>query len=415
MGNKLSRSPWCEVTVAVAAVIDSVDSRKRKLDDNVSDRSPNRKRDRIFAPEEIDFLSEYDFAKLFRMKRSSFNKLLEAISPFLHSTDEEMARRSSGTNISKKTKLYCTLRWLAGGSYLDICLTFGVSKGSLFSSDPRKGIIWPIIDAINVAFQIGLPIHDVDEMKKTAEGFGRYTNNELIGCISAIDGWVCKTRKPTQAEVGDVMAYRNRHGCWGLVVLAGCDVNCKFNIFSCKNSGSTNDCLAWDICAAKDIVEGPAWPDEYYVIGDEAFVCTNNFLVPYSGRGIGVAKDSFNYMLSRMRQCIERAFALLVQRWGILWRPLCSEFPRWTKLLMCCAKLHNFCIDESDAPIRARYINDIQPNDTCDLVMNQYHVDSDELQFISTSNHGRLKRNRLCYILQSKGIVRPTHNMNSRA
>ena len=106
-----------------------------------------------------------------------------------------------------------------------------------------------------------------------------------------------------------------------------------------------------------------------------------------------------------MRQCIKRAFALLVQRWGILWRPLCFEFPRWTKLLMCCAKLHNFCIDESDATIRARYINDVQLNDTCDIVMNEYHVDYNGLQLISTSNHGRLKRNRLCYMLKSKGIV----------
>jgi hypothetical protein len=44
------------------------------------------------------------------------------------------------------------------------------------------------------------------------------------------------------------MAYRNRHGCWGLVVFAGCDANCCYNIFSCMYSGSTSDCLACDIC-----------------------------------------------------------------------------------------------------------------------------------------------------------------------
>ena len=49
---------------------------------------------------------------------------------------------------------------------------------------------------------------------------------------------------------------------------------------------------------------------------------------------------------------------------------------------MCRAKLYNFCIDGSDAPIRARHINYIQPNNTRDIVMNQNHVDSDELQFI---------------------------------
>ncbi|MFO0447033.1 MAG: hypothetical protein ACK51L_05105, partial [bacterium] len=47
--------------------------------------------------------------------------------------------------------------------------------------------------------------------------------------------------------------------------------------------------------------------------GDEAFVCTNNFLTPYSGRGLGPWKDAFNFYLSSMRQCVERSFALLVQ------------------------------------------------------------------------------------------------------
>ena len=43
-----------------------------------------------------------------------------------------------------------------------------------------------------------------------------------------------------RSEVVDVMAYRNRHDCWGLVVLAGCDARCRFTMFSCKNCGSTN-------------------------------------------------------------------------------------------------------------------------------------------------------------------------------
>jgi hypothetical protein len=114
------------------------------------------------------------------------------------------------------------------------------------------------------------------------------------------------------------MAYCNRHRCWGLVVLAGCDADCQYNIFSCMYSGSTNDCLAWDICAASKILEHDDRPMEFYVIGDEAFVCTNNFLTPYSGRGLGPSKVAFNFYLSSMRQCIEHSFALLVQCWRIL-------------------------------------------------------------------------------------------------
>ena len=280
MGNTLSTGIFPNLTVLlhhhiVAGECRPENPRKRK-------RSCNRRRNREFILEEIKQLSDQDFRKMFRMKRSSFDKLYSAIQPLLYTPNNSMACRSSGSCISKLTKLYCTLRWLAGGSYLDICVAYGVSQSSFFSTSLEVGIVWPVIDAINVAFQIGLP-RCRDKLRKVANGFTRFTGGELWGCVSAIDGWVCITRKPNQCEVRDVMAYRNRHGCWGLVVLAGCDADCRFNIFSCMNSGSTNDCLAWDLSSAHSVVEDPNWPSDFYVIGDEAFVCTNNFLTPYSG------------------------------------------------------------------------------------------------------------------------------------
>jgi hypothetical protein len=96
-------------------------------------------------------------------------------------------------------------------------------------------------------------------------------------------------------------------------VLAGCNAGCHFNIFSFMNSGSTNDCLTWDLSGASSVMEDPNWPSDFNVIGDEAFVCTNNFLTPYSGCRLGPWKDTFNFYLSSMRQCVERSFALLVQ------------------------------------------------------------------------------------------------------
>jgi hypothetical protein len=113
-----------------------------------------------------------------------------------------------------------------------------------------------------MAFQIGLP-SDTEKLMQVASGFTRCTNGELFGCVSAIDGWACKTHKPHQSEVGDVMAYHYQHGCWGLVVLAGCDANCHYNIFSCMYSGSSNDCLAWDISAASKVVEHDDWPPNF--------------------------------------------------------------------------------------------------------------------------------------------------------
>ena len=164
---------------------------------------------------------------------------------------------------------------------------YGVSKSSLFSTDHRKGMIWPVIEAINACRQldIGRPHQNAAEMRKLADGFATYVGGAMYGCVSAIDGWVCPIRKPTSEEAPDrnVKNYMNRCGSWALVVLAGCDSQCRFNMFAAKYSGSTNDALAWEWSETKEIVDGDDWPTPYYVIGDEAFVNTNRFLVPYSG------------------------------------------------------------------------------------------------------------------------------------
>jgi hypothetical protein len=71
-------------------------------------------------------------------------------------------------------------------------------------------MVWPAIDAINVAFQIGLP-RCRDKLREIANGFTWFSGSELCGCMSAIDGWVCITRKPNQAEVGDVIDEEEQH------------------------------------------------------------------------------------------------------------------------------------------------------------------------------------------------------------
>ncbi len=98
-------------------------------------------------------------------------------------------------------------------------------------------------------------------------------------------------------------------------------------------SGSTNDSLAWDISEASKVVEHPDWPSHFCVIGDDAFVCTNNFLTPYSGFGPGPCKDAFNFYLSSMR--------------------------------------HNFCIDKSDVPLRERFRADLVEGDEFDEILNE--------------------------------------------
>ena len=87
--------------------------------------------------------------------------------------------------------------------------------------------------------------------------------------------------------------------------------------------------------------------------------------------------DAFNFYLSQLRIKIEQAFGFLTNKWRILRRSLGSNVNFGIKLLLACAKLHNFCINERIA------LNQEQ---------EAIELDDDETIFISASN------TRLAYV-----------------
>jgi hypothetical protein len=300
--------------------------------------------------------------------------------------------------------LASTLRYLAGGSYLDIAFEFGMSPITFMHS-----VLWNTCNAIEVSLDIDFSLAPED-LHRSSEEFANYSNNRMKGCVMAIDGWVCVTRQPTKEEAcGNVTAYRNRKHCWGIVCLAGCDARCRFTMFSCQNSGSTYDSTAWQFTSLRTALEEGKLHKDYYVIGDEAFVNTQQFLVPWGGRNLGIWKDSFNYHLSSMRQCIERAFGLLTQRWGIFWRPLNCRADKWPLICIVAAKLHNFCIDRKEMEVPSRWSADIQIGDRWQL------VDNEDEEFGGSRPTGDTRR-RITYQLELEGFLRPPHaQVNSRA
>jgi hypothetical protein len=102
-------------------------------------RLGNRVRNRQHGLNEMESLSELEFKRMFRMTKHSFNNLEELIENHVRIRDIHQARRSSQSTITTRTRLACCLRWMAGGSYIDICFEFGVAPGSFFHED---GILW---------------------------------------------------------------------------------------------------------------------------------------------------------------------------------------------------------------------------------------------------------------------------------
>ena len=122
-----------------------------------------------------------------------------------------------------------------------------------------------------------------------------------------------------------------------MVVLAGCGAQMRFTLFNTANTGTCNDCTAWERSKMKERFDEGKLPLQYYFIADEGLSCEDQMLVPWSGTGIVHLKDSFNYHLSVRRQVIERAFGHLTRRWGIFWRPVDVGFMKWSLVASVCA------------------------------------------------------------------------------
>jgi hypothetical protein len=88
-------------------------------------RAPNKHRDRTGAMHAVADLTDKQFKARFRMSRNAFCALLDTIRHELE-RDEAMARRSSGDPVFPFLKLCIALRYLAGGSYLDIADVYKV-------------------------------------------------------------------------------------------------------------------------------------------------------------------------------------------------------------------------------------------------------------------------------------------------
>lgn len=275
-----------------------------------------------------------------RMKLSSFNKLLEWIYDSLL-VSETHAKRRGGTIIPELC-LYCTLRYLAGGSYLDICDIAGISKSSFYR------VIWKTVTAIVKcpALAIRFPTTP-EEIQAAIVGFASIsTEQAIINCVGVVDGYLLRIRVPAKKETPNVRSFFSGHyQCYGVNIQAVTDHNSRFIFFAFAAPGVTGDRDAIKQCALYDLIEG--LPHGMCIIGDAAYIASEHLVPCYMGVDKTFAKyDNFNYYASQCRIRVEMAFGMMQMKWGILQRSTGCTIANTRWLAQAVARLHNFCIDE---------------------------------------------------------------------
>mmetsp|Transcript_457 Transcript_457/g.1290 ORF Transcript_457/g.1290 Transcript_457/m.1290 type:complete len:178 (+) Transcript_457:1529-2062(+) len=155
-------------------------------------------------------------------------------------------RESGHMMILPEIKIYCALRWLAGGSYLDIKANAGTSKTSFYR------IVWEVIDSINVCEELALSFPQTeDECYHCAAAFRAISHGEaIVNCISVADGYAVEIETPPAEVVGNVRSFFSGHKQKNCVNMqAACDAFCRFQYIAVAGPGTGMHLsrVTWDV------------------------------------------------------------------------------------------------------------------------------------------------------------------------
>lgn len=130
------------------------------------------------------------FKRRLRMSKESFDQLLSYVHEDLL-VNEQMANLRGGTIIPELC-LYCTLRWLAGGSCLDITDIAGILKSSFYR------VIWKTIRSLVQCPELAIHFPSTPvELQEAIAGFSLISFNTAINnCVGVVDGFLLRIRVP---------------------------------------------------------------------------------------------------------------------------------------------------------------------------------------------------------------------------
>ena len=365
---------------------------------SLSFRAPMFCRDRMEWNTHVEELlreTGLPFERVYRMKHDSFLKLCSFIKPFMTIDHEMSRRRSQGKGpITTEMALHCLLRWLGGGSHHDIRIRVGISKASFYRV--VYGCIAAILRVPELAYHFP---RTQGEIAEASAGFLECsTNGVMDGCVAAIDGMLLRIQTPASSETGNVRAYFSGHyHDYGINIQAACDSQCRFLYASCAAPGGANDLRAYRCTTLASLVD--ALPPGKYVVGDNAYICSEKLLTPFSGsQKQHPVNDAFNFYCSQLRIRIEMTFGLFTTKWQIFRRPLQVRLKNVGKIFLCATRLHNFCIDQGEPSENSvNSLEDSIPASTTPVANNRGNSEI---------------RNLLVDKIRNEGYFRPGYNVD---
>lgn len=318
---------------------------------------PTIKRKRPTMEELFSKYSPAFLRRTYRMRHDSFWRLLDIVEPHMRLPPKRKRGKTINGDIVPALRLSMALRYFAGGDPGDIGPLHGCHPNEVTKS------AFIVVNAIHKSQELAISFpRRHDEQERIASEFCQKSAVNFWNCVGAIDGILIWTHRPTWPELtmlgyGASKFYCGRKKKFGVSMQAVCDAKGRFIDYEIKHPGATADYLAFTTSRLyhKIVAAGPDGTPfikpGLALYGDNAYVNASFMCVPFKGVSDG-PKDAYNFYQSQVRINIECAFGMLVQRFGILRKPIAVNISilKTNALVGALCKLHNFCINERDMP-----------------------------------------------------------------
>jgi len=321
----------CSAVAAVVATMKLDRVRAR------AERGPNVQRDRSAVKLKILTMKDKTFKRNYRLDRPTFMKLLSQISDDLRLSPGQLSDKA---NIDPLIMLAATLRFLAGGSYLDIAFGYDIGHASVYDVF-RKVLVAVDTNLDNIQF----PYDSEEGLRYLEETFLKISKGVFKGTVAAGDGIVFRTFKPAAADVdGNVRSFFTRKGFYGHALQAFSDGNCKFVHISQRVCASTHDSTAYVLTGISESIMKGQLPQWAHIVLDETYKCTEQELSPWKGKTFQRKKT----LLTTSCHCTGKLLKGLLDYWlqdGEFFGALCDSVNMIDLIVRVCCKLHNLCVD----------------------------------------------------------------------
>jgi hypothetical protein len=194
-------------------------------------------RDRMEWDNHVQQLMEegpMEFTRMYRICHSSFLKIVDIVRPSLIINETMSQVRAGNQPILPEISVHCLLRWLAGGSYLDIRVSAGISTRTFYRN--MKKCIDAILQSPELSYSFPT---DLDTASSAFNEIS--THGAILGCVACVDGYLLRIQVPSSNETPNVKSFYSGHyQTYGLNIQAACDHRSRFVSVCVAAPGSTS-------------------------------------------------------------------------------------------------------------------------------------------------------------------------------